>query len=107
MVALAFQPLHQLGQISFQMLFVFLEGDSVHAAGRLFPQKIEAGSQRFLIELPIQVPKPVVPVSSRLVGYGPQEGWPALFGRSYRAGGLCGLRCSVAPFAPFGACALP
>ena len=107
MVALAFQPLHQVGQVGFQVLFIFLEGHSVHAAGRFLPQKIEAGSQRFLIELPIQVSKPVVPVSSSLVGYGPQEGWPALSGRSYRAGCLCGLRCPVAPFAQFGACALP
>src|ERR1051326_2148297 len=48
--------------------------------------------------MPIQVSKPVVRVSASLVGYAPQEGWPALSGHSYRAGCLCGLRCPVAPF---------
>src|SRR5260370_7657749 len=52
--------------------------------------------------MPIQVTQPVVWVFSSLVGYGPQEGWPALPGHSYRAGGLYGLRCSVAPFAHVG-----
>src|SRR5258708_39873370 len=52
--------------------------------------------------MPIQVTKPVVRFFSSLVGYGPQEGWPALFGHSYRAGCLCGLRCLVAPFAHVG-----
>src|SRR5215472_4502780 len=52
--------------------------------------------------MPIQVPKPVVRCFSSLVGYGPQEGLPALPGHSYRAGCLCRLRCPVAPFAQVG-----
>ena len=38
------------------------------------------------------ITNPVVPVFPSLVGYRPQEGWPALSGHSYRAGCLCGLR---------------
>src|SRR5580704_15659575 len=106
-VALAFEPLHQLVQIGVQVLFIFLERHSIHPAGGLFPQQFEACPQCLLVQMSIQVTEPVVPVCLSLVCYCPQESWPALSGRSYRAGCLCRLRCSVAPFAVVGACALP
>src|ERR1051325_1903998 len=52
--------------------------------------------------MPIQVTKAVVRCFPSLVGYGPQEGLPALSGHSYRAGCLCRLRCSVAAFTQVG-----
>src|SRR5215207_7287836 len=41
-------------------------------------------------------------VGACLLGYGPQEGLPVFLRRSYGAGCLCGLRCSVGPFSSFG-----
>jgi hypothetical protein len=49
---------------------------------------MEAGPQPFLVEMPIPVAEPMVAVLLSLVSYGLQEGFPALTGRSYRAGCL-------------------
>src|SRR5207245_6447878 len=74
----------------------------VHATGCVLPQAKETQAQSVPVEPPIQVTEAVLLVGMCLLGYGPQEGLPVSFRRSYGAGCLCGLRCSVGPFSGFG-----
>src|SRR5262249_59777682 len=96
----------QFRQVGFEVPFIILKAHLVHATGCVLPQAVETQAQDVLVEPPIQVAEPMVFISMCLLGYGPQEGLPVLFRRSYGSGCLCGLRCSVGPFTRFGAHAL-
>src|SRR5262249_10651207 len=91
-IRLAFESLHQVRQVSLQVLFVLLESYPVHATGCVLPQTVETQAQNVWFEPPIQVAEPMVFVSICLLGYGPQDGLPVWFRRSFGSGCLCGLR---------------
>src|SRR5206468_12634584 len=102
-ITLVLEPPHQVGQIALKVLFVFLEGHSVHSRSRIFAQGVEALSETILIEQPVESAKPMLGVLRCLVGYGPQGGSPACFRRSYGAGFLCRLRRRASPLLRVGA----
>src|SRR6266705_2104655 len=101
-ICLALQPPLQVCEVAFQVLFILLERHPVHATGCVLSQAKETQAQNVSVEPPIQVAEAVVFVGICLLGYGPQEGLPVSFRRSYGAGCLCGLRCSVGSFASVG-----
>src|SRR5664279_677666 len=101
-VALVLEPLNQLPEIFLQVLFIELEGDSVHPGRCRFPQLVEAGPQALLIQQPVEPAKPVPPLLLCFPSYGPQGGWPVVIRRSYGTGFLCRLRCHVDPLARLG-----
>src|SRR5206468_11895975 len=76
-VALVLEPPHQVRQIAFQVLFVFLEGRSVHSRSRILAQGVEALPETVLVEQPVESAKPVLGFLRCLVGYSPQGGSPA------------------------------
>src|SRR5437867_2930406 len=73
-VTLVFEPPHQVGQIALKVLFVFLEGHSVHSRSRILAQGVEALPETVLVEQPIESAKPVLGFLRWLVGYSPQGG---------------------------------
>src|SRR5438093_4284821 len=76
-ITLVLEPPHQVGQIALKVLFVFLEGHSVHSRSRIFAQGVEALPETILIEQPVESAKPMLGVLPCLVGYSPQGGSPA------------------------------
>jgi hypothetical protein len=71
----------------------------VDATGGVLIQVVPAVEQQLGVQTPVQIPKAVVLVDLRFVGYPPQEVgfWcsdPSVSGRSC----LCGLRTSVMSF---------
>ena len=75
-IRLALQPLFQVCEVVFQVLFILLERYPVHATGCVLSQAKETQAQNVSVEPPIQVAETVVLVLECLLGYGPQEGLP-------------------------------
>jgi hypothetical protein len=88
----AFEPPLQVCEVGFQVPFVLLERHPVHATGCVLSQAKETQAQNVSVEPPIQVSEAVLLVCECLLGYGPQEGLPVWFRRSYGSGCLCELR---------------
>ena len=74
-IALRCQALRQSLNVGLQVHGIRLGRDVIDPTGRGLVQVIPAGAEQVCIQAPIQIPKPVVLVSSCFVGYPPQGGW--------------------------------
>jgi hypothetical protein len=74
-IALRFQALRQCLNVGLQVRGILFGRDVVDPTGSGLVQVIPAGAEQGRIQAPLQLPKPVLLVSSCFVGYPPQGGW--------------------------------
>src|SRR5918911_5115734 len=74
-IALRFQALRQCLNVGLQVHGIRLGRDVLDSTGSGLVQVIPAGAEQVRIQAPIQIPKPVLLVSSCFVGYPPEGGW--------------------------------
>jgi hypothetical protein len=72
---LGFETLDQGRDVGLQIGLVDLGREAIHATGRLFIQVVPAVQEQGGIQTSVQIPKPVLLVGLRFVGYPPQGGW--------------------------------
>ena len=74
-ITLRFQALRQCLKVGLQVHGILLSRDVIDPTGSGLVQVILAGAEQVGIQALIQIPKPVLLVSSCFVGYPPQGGW--------------------------------
>jgi len=74
-IALRFQALRQCLNVGLQVRGILFGRDVLAPTGSGLVQVIPAGAEQGRIQAPLQLPKPVLLVSSCFVGYPPQGGW--------------------------------